>query len=152
MSQTITLRSWTGADRELAVRLRDERGWGARTIWRTLVQSGVQVAESTVNEWVDPAACERRRAAGRMAARRKEAARRRASSAPWLRRDATVEYRMVRIEALVDSDIPLDAIGRLLQLDFGTGLTATEIERVLETGEPPKRWRQPDERPARRTA
>lgn len=145
MSSTITVRSWTSADRDLARRLHADRGWGPRSIWRALVQSGVRVAESTVREWVDPAACARRREAGRIAARRKEAARRRASNGPWLRRDATVEYRMVRIEALVRAGVPDDLIGRLLGLDFGTPLTEREVDAVLTTGEPPEHWRQPSE-------
>lgn len=157
MSETVTLRPWTNADRDLAHRLHAERGWGPRTIWRKFVQSGITVAESTVREWIDPEACERRREAGRLAARRKEAERRRASDAPWLRRDATrrdatIEYRMVRIEALADSDISLDAIGRLLALDFGTPLTEAEVERVLETGEPPRHWLPRGQRAAGRTA
>ncbi len=123
--------------------------WGLTSIHRLMRHRGVAVSESTVLEWIDPEYAERRREDGRRRGREREAQRRRLSTEPWLRRDATVEYRMVRLEALARAGLSMTKIGVMLGLDFGTPLSEHEVARALETGEPPRRWRQSA---ARRTA
>lgn len=127
-----------------------EGEWGLTSIHRLMRHRDIAVSESTVLEWIDPEYAERRREDGRRRGREREARRRRLSTEPWLRRDATVEYRMVRLEALARIGLPRARIGAVLGLDFGTPLTEHEVARALATGTPPRRWRQPIA--ARRTA
>jgi len=48
---------------------------------------------------------------------------------------------MARLQALAEARLPATRIATVLTVDFGQHMSQHEVARVLETGEPPRKWR-----------
>jgi len=130
--------------------------WTPAEIAKVLNRRGIPVARDTVARWVKPDVHLRRNRTSLANARRARAAARLASADPWLRADATPEYKTARLLALDRLGV-LDRaqIAAVLTIDFGAPINAAMVSAAIDSGCVPAPWRRadlrsvPDDAPAR---
>lgn len=133
-------RRHTPADIRRATELR-EAGWSYTDIQRLLAkEEGVVVHLNTIRVWVNEDA---RRVHRHHDLRIKRAQRAELTGGRIGRKAPSTEFLMVRMRELTAAGLSANAVATVMVFDGLTDdLTEDEVRTALQTGRPPRRWRQ----------
>lgn len=122
-------------------------GWTSQGIVRVFARNGITVTERTVKRWVDPDFAAKRRRSQVLREREKNAAARGGRLAGPPR---SPEFRQARIESLAKLGVSMAAIAKVMSFDFpNEPITVRVVEHALQTGRPPKVYRDAFDGPGR---
>lgn len=123
-----------------AQRMRDG-GWTAAQIRDYLAQRGHDVTIGTVRRWADPEQARKHREDSRARSHRLRAA---ARGGRMGREGQSAEFRDQRLRALRDAGLSMNAIAKVMTLDFpDTPLTERQVRTALTSDRPPIAFRRP---------
>ena len=125
--------------KQLARRMWDDGrgGWSIYAIHQYFNRRGLPVAESTVRRWAKPDYEQRESARVRRNSREQWG---RLTDGRLGRRDNTPQFKLARAQALRDCGVPVGSIAKVMEFDFGDGLSEHQWRHILNRGAFPRSY------------